>query len=326
MNLVPQRFQNITAELSEEQAEQLRHPIEPGYTVEVRPPKDKDIPATLPRFIRGITEIQTKWLKTRNVSPITAFEIRRSTPSQIRFQYTLPTKRLERKLRTHLTTEIPGVKFDTGSKGLPVTTGDTVGGGYLSAGRMDCYPFRTKFDDPPMNSVATSLHRHAMQDTKVVIQVLFQPVAGKPLRRWYWRRRAYQRRNYLKKEKQKLWGSRSPTKREKTQAQQVEAKAGSKRFHTSIRFAVINADEYTPSRIKELAGGFNIYENRSSGQYLDITTLSPILENRLIQFCQAITNRRFQGWSRSFHTSTKELSALVSLPNQTQQNIQHSQP
>jgi hypothetical protein len=326
MSLIPRRLQKVAATPDEEQVEQLRHPATPGYTVEVQPPKNKDIPATLPRFTQGITEIQTKWLKTQNVSPTIAFEIRRAVPDKVQFQYTLPTKRLERKLRTHLSTEIPGVKFQPGTNGLPVTTEDTVGGGFLTTGRMDCFPLHTQFQEPPINSVAASLHRHAMQDTKIIIQILFQPVAGKPLQRWYWKRRAYQRRNYLKKEKEKLWGSRSPTKREKKQSQKVEAKAGSNRYHTTIRFAIIGADEYTPSRIKELAGGFNVYEDLETGQYLDIVTISPLFEDRIIDFCRAVADRRFQGWSQSFQTSVQELAALVSLPNQTQQNIENAQP
>jgi hypothetical protein len=49
--------------LSEEEAEQLRNPITEDYTVEVQPPRHRDPSATLPEFIRGITEFQTRVLQ-----------------------------------------------------------------------------------------------------------------------------------------------------------------------------------------------------------------------------------------------------------------------
>lgn len=311
---------------SRQQAEYLRNPFTPFHSVEVRPPRQGKIPAVPVEFIKGITELQTKWFGVKNTSPLATFEIRRSTPGKLRFQFSVPTKRLERKVRTHLTTQIPGIEFKTGVNGLPVTTEDSLGGGLLTTGRKDWYPLETEFSNPPVNSVVSALHRHAMQDTKFVVQILFQPVIGKPLRRWYWRRRAYQRIGYLRKEKEKLWGSRPPTPREKTQANKVEDKAGTNRFHTSIRFAVIGAGEYTQSRVKEVSGGFNIFENPETGQYLNTSTVRTLRKPRLFHFSKAVAERQLQGWSNQFQTTARELAGLVSTPNRTQENIQYSEP
>lgn len=317
---------HYTTTPSEEEAEQLQYCSTPNHVVEVRPPKREKIPAVPEEFIKGITELQSKWFGLKNTSPITAFEIRRTTPDKIRFQFSTSTKRLERKLRTHLSNQISGVQFEDGVNGVPVTTEDTVGGGLLTTGRKDWYPLQTEFDEPATNAIASALHRHAMRDTKFLIQILFQPVIGKPLRRWYWRRRGYQRIGYLRKEKEKLWGSRSATPREKRQADAIEDKAGTNRFHTSIRFLVIGAGDYTQSRVKEVSGGFNIYENPDTGQYLNTKTVKSLRESQILDFANSVADRRFRGWSRSFQTSVPELAALVSLPNTQQENIQTSEP
>jgi len=315
---------HITVE--EEQAERLSYSSETWYNVEVRPPKDEDIPATLREFAAGIRELQTKWLKLRNASPVIAFEIRRSRPDKLRFQFSVPTKRLERKVRTQLSNQVPGVEFGNGVEGLPVGEESTSGGGYLTAGRRDWYPFRQDFDGPPINSLVSTFHRHAMQNTSFVVQVLFKPVVGERLQRWLWKKQAYQQIRYLKKEKEKLWGSRSPTKREKRQADAIEAKAGNSRFHTSIRFAVIGAEEYTKSRVKELAGAFNTYENPETGQYLDTVTVEALREQRIFDFLQAVADRKYAGWGQKFQSSLDELAAFVSLPSVNRENIQFAEP
>lgn len=321
------RFQHTHTSLSEADAERLTDPGAPGHTVEVKPPRNGDLPATFEEFVRGIMEHQSKYLKLWNTSPTVVYELRRSRASELRFQFTVPTTRLERKLRTHLTAQVPGVEFGDGATGLPVTEESTVGGGFLVPGRKDWFPFRTRFDDPPINALTAALHRHAMRDTRVVIQLLFRPVAGRSIRDWWWRRRAFQRRNYLKKEKEKLWGSRQPTPRERTQADQVERKAGLPRFHTAIRILVIGAGEYTPSRLKEIAGGFNIHEDLDSGQYFDAVTLTPLLESRLTGFADAVATRAFPDWALTFRTSIEELAALVTLPSRTDhKHIQYAQP
>lgn len=317
-------FFHTYTELNEEEAEQLRTGTPGKYTVQVKPPKTTDPPATLDQLVRGITELQSGFLGLRNLSPTIAYEIRRDTPNTLSFQFTLPTKRLERKLRTHLLTEATCVEFDTGIDRLPVNRGDTIGGGMLTLGRLDCYPLKTDFDAPPTNSIASALHRHAMQDTKVVIQVLFQPVTGKPARRWYWRRRTHQRIGYLRKEKEKLWGNRPPTPRERNQANAVEDKAGTRRFYTAIRLLIAGAGEYTPSRVKELAGGFNVFESGETGQYLDAVTVTPVREARIVDFAESVAQREFGAWSRRFQASRSELAGLIALPTLNQENIDNS--
>ncbi|MCU4753442.1 hypothetical protein OB919_15870 [Halobacteria archaeon AArc-curdl1] len=165
-----------------------------------------------------------------------------------------------------------------------------------------------------------------MQDTKIVVQVLFQPSVGRPLRSWWWTRRAYKRIGYLRKEKEKLWGSRSPTPREKRQANAIEAKAGNNRFHTVIRFVVIGAGEYTRSRVKELSGAFNVYENPETGQYFDTVTVQSLWEGRIVDFCRSVADREFDSWALKFQTGVPELAALVSIPNRQQENISYAQP
>ncbi|WP_049937259.1 hypothetical protein [Haloplanus natans] len=312
--------------VTEEQAQRLSYSTGTWYDIEVRPPKNKDVPTTLREFAAGIRELQTKWLKIRNASPTIAFEIRRHTPDKLTFQFSTPTKRLERKVRTQLSNQVPGVEFGDGVEGLPVGEESTAGGGFLTAGRRDWYPFRTDFDEPPVNSLVSTFHRHAMQNTSFVVQVLFKPVVGERVQRWLWKKQAYKQIQYLKKEKEQLWGSRSPTKREKRQADSIEAKAGNSRFHTTIRFAVIGADEYTKSRVKELAGAYNTYENPETGQYLDTVTVEALREQRIFDFLQAVADRSYSGWGRRFQSSLDELAAFVSLPSNSRENIQFAQP
>lgn len=314
-------FLYYTAAPTEEEAEYLRKPAVQPHTIEVKTPRNGDIPAIPENLVKAVTELQSKYFGLLNTSPVAAFEIRRTHPDKIKFQFSTPTVRLERKLRTHLTNEIPGIRFNDGTQGVPVTSEDTVGGGLLTTGRKDWYPLKHDFDQPPVDSVVSALHRHAMRDTKFIVQVLFQPVIGKPLRRWYWRKRAYQRIGYLRKEKEKLWGSRNPTPREKRQADAIEDKAGTNRFHTSIRFLVIGADEYTQSRVKELSGGYNTFENPDTGQYLDTVTVKSLRKQRVLDFAETVAHRRFGSWSHSFQTSVPELAALLSLPSIEQENI-----
>jgi len=320
------RFLHQYTEVSEEQAERLQNLENTWYPVEVFPPHDGDVPPTIENFVRGILELAAPRFGLKNTSPVTAFEIRRSTPDTLQLQYVAPTKRLERKLRTQLAEEVPGVSFDTGVNGLPVIPGESVGGGILTTGRQDWFPLATEFSSPPVNALAALLHRHAMQDTRFVIQVLFKPIAGRSLRNWRWRRQAYQHRNYLKKEKTRLWGSLKPTRREKRQAHAVDDKTGNTRFWTCIRFLVVGAGENTLSRVKELAGGFNRFENPETGQYINTESVTPFREHLILDFCRAVAEREFAGWSQKFRTTTQELAGLVSIPDRKQSNIQHAQP
>jgi len=322
------RLLNDHTTLDQEDAQQLRHGLSDQYTIEVLPPRGGDLPATLTRFVKGITEYQTRWLGLLNASPVTAYEIRRDRHGDLTYQFTVPTKRLERKIRTNLVEEIPDVSFREGSDGLPVQTDDSIGGGLLYLGRGDWYPLRIKYDHPPINSLTAALHRHAMQGTRVIIQTLFQPWIGHPVRNRLWIRRTYKQIGYLRKQKPDVlpWHDRPATPREKRQADAIEEKAGNPRFQVSIRFLVIGAGEHTPSRVKELAGAFNVFEDGTTGQYLNMETIQPYQETRFIDYANAVQRREFDGWSLAFQASQQELAALVSIPDRNQKNISYSQP
>jgi hypothetical protein len=311
---------------TEEEAEQLQNTGKDWYTVEIQPPRNQDLPATVPEFVRGILELQSAWFGLKNTSPLTAFEIRRPQPSTLRFQYSVPTKRLERKIRTQLTDTIPGIRFQNGVNGIPANEEESIGGGLLTNGRRDHFPLQTDYNDPPLNALVSTLHRHAMQDTRFIIQILFQPVNGQPLRNWWWRKTGYRHRNYLKKEKEKLWGTTQPTRREKQQAHSIDQKTGNSRYHVSIRFLIIGAGDHTPSRVKELASSFNRFENPVTGQYLNAVTIQTLRRNSLLHYTRAVANRRFNGWSRKFRVTTDELSALLAVPSRNQDNIHHAEP
>lgn len=317
---------SASARVSPSNAEQLRQVSKTLYPIEVYPPRNDDVPATLDDFVRGILEIQQKWCGLVNTSPTIAFEIRRAVPDRLRFQYVVPTKRLERKVRTQLADTITGVGFGTGTKALPVASGDPIGGGLLAPGTADWYSFATEFDDPPTNAITALLHRHAMPGTKIVVQLLFRPIAGNPLRNWWWRKNAASERNFLSREKEKLWGTSKPTRREKRKANAIDDKTGNARFWTAIRFAVIGAGQYTPSRVKELAGGFNRYENPATDQYFNAVTIRRARRAAFLDFYHAIAIREFAGWCRKFRTTVSELAALVSLPDRDQRNIQYATP
>jgi hypothetical protein len=318
MNPVTRRLLHNHTKVNELQATLLREPETNLKPVRINLNRAGDPPPVPENLVRGIMEIQTKWLKLRNASPTIGFEIRRPQPGETHIQLVAPTNRLERKIRTHITETEPETRLETGNTGLPIYEDDTVGGALLTTGRRDWYPLRTDYDKPPNNAVVSALHRHAMQRTRFIAQVLFQPVAGQPLRRWWWKRLTYKRIGYLRKEKEKLWGSRKPTPREKQQATEVERKAGTAKFHTSIRLTVINGNQYTPSRIKELGGAYNRFENPDTGQYLNIETVRSLRQKRILQFASAVAHHNLSDWSLSFRTSPRELAALTSIPHNQQ--------
>lgn len=315
------RFRNLSIELTEEEAERLLNPRYSGYTVRAFTPSEADLPATLNGFIKAVNEPQTKWVGLKNTSPTIAFEIRRHQPNELLFQYAVPTKRLDRKIRTHLPNCLGDITLREGVTGLPVYEHASVGGGLLTTGRRDWFPIQTEFKDPPTNSIAASLHRHVLPQSRFVIQILFKPVAGQPIRRWYRNKRTYQEIGYLRKQKEQLWNSRPPTPREKNQANQIEDKAGTFQFKACIRFIFTDAGDYTRSTAKELAGAFNTFEDSSTGQYLDAVTVEPFRRSTYFDFLKAVADRRFAGWSRSFQLSIPELAGLVSLPDRQQKNI-----
>lgn len=315
-------------EVGEDDAESLGWTPTGQHVFEVNPPDSGDIPATLDRFVKNILEIQSKWFGLKNVSPVTAFEVRRPQTDRLKYQVAVPSKRLERKIRTHLSEEIPDIGFDKGVSGLPLMEGDTVGGGLLTLGRDDFHPLQTDHREPPANSVAVALHRHAMRDTRFVVQVLFQPIAGHPIRRWRWNRRAYKQVGYLKKEKpQTIPGHERPaTEQEKNQADQIEQKARNTRFKASIRILVIGAGDNTRSRVKELSGAFGVFEDELSNQYLDTYTVKSVFPSRIFHFADAVRRRAMDSWTMPFHVSPSELAALVSIPDRKQKNIRYSKP
>jgi hypothetical protein len=296
------------------------------YPVEVKPPGGTDLPGTVEDFVHRVLEGQTGLLGIKNTSPVVAYEIQRPRSNRLRIQYCVPTKRLERKIRTYLSTEIPGVGFERGATALPLAPGDSIGGGMLTTGRKDRHPFRTEFDSPPINGLAASLHRHTMRDSKFVVQILFRSVAGQPVRETWRKHRDYQKAGSLRKEKQELIGSRPATSRERKQADAVERKIGGRRVEVSVRFAVIGAGRYTPSRVKEIAGAFNIFGNPETGQYLDIHTVRGIRRKPFLGLYRAVRDREFGGYSHSFQATVDELSGLVSVPDIDQENIQNARP
>lgn len=298
------------------------------YTVEVMPPRAGDLPASLDRFVKGITEYETAWFGLQNRSPVSAYELRRPTPERLHLQFSVPSARLERKVRSQLAENVPGVGFAPGEDGLPITAGDTLGGGVLTTARQDWFPLRTDFDVPPINSVVSLLHRHAMPDSRILVQVVFQPVARRSIANWWWTRQARRTAQALRRDRaaQQAPPQRPATPRERTQATRVEAKAASARFTTGIRILIVGAGEATLSRVKEVTGGFNVFEDPATGQYLKTRYLRTVRTSRLLRFAAAVRDRAFRGWALPFQTSPPELAALVSLPDLDQENITTAQP
>jgi hypothetical protein len=312
-------------EVDEGQVADLAAPSKQFYAVEVQPPVTGDIPATVEGFVRGMLEIQTRLL-VKNTSPTVVYEIQRPRRDRLWLQFCVPTKRLGRKVRAHLSNEVPGIGFTEGVTRLPVMPGDSIGGGILTTGRKDRFPLRTEFDSsPPINGLISTLHRDSMRDTRYVVQILFKPVAGEPVREWLRKRRSHKTMDFLRKDQEKLRGSRSATPRERKQADLVERKMDQRRFWVSIRFAVIGAGESTASRVKEIAGSFNAYESLDSRQYIDTVTIRGLRQKRFLEFYRALGSRTFGGYSLRFQASIEELAGLVSIPDIDQENIQYAQ-
>jgi len=319
------RLFSVTATPSEEQAARLQAGRGGWYVTQVKPPQH-NTPATIPGVVKGITERATKWLGLRNNSPVAAFEIRRHQPDDLTVQFAVPTKRFDRKLRNQIRSTIPAVQFDDGVSGLPISEGETVGGATFSLGRRPWYPLATEFNQPPNNSVTSLLHRHAMPQGRFVIQLLFRPIVGRPVREWWWKRRAYKTVGYLRKEKEGLWNSRSATPRERSQADAVERKAATPRFATSLRVAVIGADDLTPSYVNEISGGYNVFDSLETDQYLAPSIVRSLRAKRVLGYAQSVSDRRFSQWSNRFDVSVEELGGLVSLPSHRQRNLATAHP
>jgi hypothetical protein len=78
--------------------------------------------------------------------------------------------------------------------------------------------------------------------------------------------------------------------------------------------------------VKEIAGAFNHFEDSTTGQYLNTSTVRSLRESRFLDFADAVRKRDFADWSLSFQASNPELAALVSIPDRNQQNIRYAQP
>lgn len=324
------RILSHNATITEDDIPRVRYGPASWHDIQILPPMESEqVPPSIPRFIREIMEIQSSLLGLRNASPITAFEIRRHQPKNLQLQFSVPTKRLERKIRLHLSESIPSIGYQPGTSGLPLAPGDTVSGGLLTAGREDMFPLETGFERPPTNNIISALHRDAFPSERVIIQLLFRPVAGKPLRRWLWIRRAYKRIGYLKKEKHAVapWMDRPATKTEKKQADKVEDKARNPRFHVAIRILLIGTPvEYVRSRIKEVGGAFNVYESPVSNQYLNTNTIRSLFPRRITRFAESVAKRRMDGWTLPFQTGIEELAGLVAVPTIQQHNLRRAAP
>lgn len=314
--------------IDKEDVEQLSQPSSRHNIVEVRPPLDRDVPSTLDWFVKNILEIQSKWLGIKNTSPTTTFEITRLEPQCLKFQFCTETKRLERKIQKHLSDEIPGIKFQTGNDKLSIKSDVSIGGGLLTLGRSDFFPLETKFQRSPMDSIAASLHPHAIPQSKFIIQVLFRPIAGRSLKRLRWIRRAHKHISYLKKTKPDIhpWHNIEPEKREKRQASSIKEKADKTRYKASIRILILNSGKHVKSHLKEIAGGFNIYESDLTGQYLDLVTIKTLFQNKILNFAEAVRKRSFQNYTVPFYLTPKELAGLVALPNNRHENISYAEP
>lgn len=320
-------WQTITAQLSEVQADSLAERSRTEWhVIELQPPRTESAPATIAPVMSALRELKTCWLGLRNDSPTIAVELSRPSPDRLRYQIAVPSNRLERKLRTHLTGQIPGIGFTAGTTGLPVMEGDTVGGAFLAPGRDDWYPLDTDQERPVLNAVVGALHPHAMPQTRVVIQVLLRPWAGHPVHQWWYKRRAYKQLGYLKKEKEGLWGGRSATKREAKQANRIEAKSSQPLWWASIRLVVIGAGDQTLSRVRELASAFTPLEDPLTNQYLAAEPVTPLRENRLIGFTETVAARQFGRWHRRFRLTDAEVGTLCAVPDRDQENLQRAAP
>ncbi|QIB75395.1 hypothetical protein G3I44_14490 [Halogeometricum borinquense] len=315
------RFKQDRLELDEQRAERLQAPAWQGYVVEVRPPRGHSV-SDITSVLRTLRAPRTKWLGLKNTSAYIVFEIIRDSRG-LRFQYAVPTKTVERELRSQLHTVIPNASFHEGTSGLPVIPERAVAGGLVSTGRQSWYPLYTDHTQPVMNGVAASLHDDAMQDTSFVIQIVARPVATDAVRSWYRSRRTGMHITYLNKEKEQLWGRRSPTPLERRKAQAVETKMRAPLWQASIRCITVSypTNEALPARFYESVAGFSRMENDQTGQFLRPKPVQTWREASLYGFAQAVADRQFNGWSRWWYATSPELGALLTPPNIRQDNI-----
>ena len=305
--------------LDEDRAERLRHPIAGDYTVGVYPPRRGDTTPVLTQLAKQLRSARTGLFGLRNQSPVIAYELRRPRPDRLGLQLAVPSKRVERTYRTQLPLHVDRVQFTDGTDGLPVTAEDSIGGAVWTTTKPWPYPLRTTFQAPPINSVVATLHRHAMQNTRFVLQILAQPIAGR-LRHWWGRKIAGWTRDELRTEQEGVVRSRQPTRYEREQANAVDTKSRQPHWQVSIRLVVINGDEYTLSRAAEIGSAFSMYENAESGQRLRMQPLKVVRRSEIRRFAQAVAERRFGSSAAAFRVTDQELGALLSVPIRADQS------
>jgi hypothetical protein len=315
------RFKHESAVLNEDTADQLEHPAFNGHVIEVRPPRNHGT-ADITTVLRSLRKPRKTYLGLKNTSPIITFEIVRSG-GRLRFQYTVPTATYERELRSQLHTVIPAASFHEAKAALPVTKDRAIAGGILTTGRQSWYPLYTNHSQPVTNAIAASLHGDAMARADVTIQILARARTTDRLRSYYRGRRTGTHINHLKKEKEHIWGSRKPTSRERSQARLIEEKMRSPLWQASIRVLTISSpdNKALPARFYETVTGYSRMEHDDTGQYLRPSPVKTWRESQLINYATAIAHRQFNGWSRWFYATSRELGALMAPPSIRQPNI-----
>ena len=311
-DLIP-NVRTTTVEADDALADQLRRPYNQDYTVNIHPPRRGDVHPTQTPVVKHLRSTRTAFLGFGNRSPVIAYELHRPQPDSLRLQIAVPSKRLERGYRTQLPQYADGVRFEDGSDGLPVSEEDSIGGATWTTTRSWPYPLRTSFQAPPLNSVVATLHRHAMRDTRFVLQILAQPVAGH-LRRYWGRKVAGWTRDELRTEQEGVVRSRQPTRYEREQAAAVDTKSRQPQWKVSIRLVVIGGEDYTLSRAAEVGSAFSMFGNEESGQRLRMQPLKVVRRSEIKRFAQAVANRSFGGSSAAFRVTDEELGALLSVP------------
>jgi len=317
MEVVKRLRDRLTASATEVDAEQIRllRRGNPNMRpISVQPPAHGTVPTTIRRVLQTVYQRRTGLLGIGNRSRPVVFEIRRATPDTVTLQFCVETEREERTLRTQLAAAIDGIEFGEGVTGLPIAEGQLLGGGLLVPKQAAWNPLRAEFESPPTDAVLAALHRHAMQDTSFVIQLLCVPVAGQPLRTRLFRYRARKQSTYLREHSEQLVGRRTSTVQERSRAAAIERKVRQPLWWVSIRVVVVGTGEYTVPRLQEVCAGFNVFENPESGQGLQVIPVSPVRSTDIVRFGRSVAKQRFRQWSRRFRVSSRELGALVAVP------------
>lgn len=294
-------------------ATRLHHPFTGDRTIGVQPPRRGDTTPVLTQVAKHLRSSRTGLLGLRNRSPVIAYELCRPQPDSLRLQLAVPSKRVERIYRTQLPLNVDRVRFRDGTDGLPVEAGQSIGGAVWTTTRSWPYPLRTSFQAPPLNSVVAALHRHAMQRTRFMLQILAQPVAGR-LRQWWGRKTAAWTRDELRTEQEGMVRSRQPTRYEREQAADVDRKSRVPHWRVSIRLVVIGGNDLTLSRAAEVGSAFSMYDNPETGQRLRMQPLKVIRRGEIKRFAKAVALRRFGHSSAAFRVTDAELGALLSVP------------